>query len=173
MREDKRPHLLLRLLDAVDLAVAPVILALVFVDVLLQILSRVLPGNALPWTIEVGEACLGFIIWFGISVAVRNNNHISFDLLVRRFPETPKKFFALLGVNLFIFYLGWLGFATVELLQHYAKFESRTTILQINKFWVRLPILIGCVVTILRLAIKDYRLLTDQEQAFASGEVRE
>ena len=173
MSDEKKPNVVLRILDAIDLAIAPVILVIVFVDVLLQILSRVLPGNALPWTIEVGEACLGFMIWFGISVAVRNNNHISFDLLVRRFPKTPRKIFALIGINLFIFYLGWLGFATIELLQHYAKFESRTTILQIDKFWVRLPILIGCVASIARLAIKDRRILTNQEQAFASGEIRE
>jgi len=173
MSDETKGNVLLRVLDGIDLAIAPTILVLVFVDVLLQILSRILPGNALPWTIEVGEACLGFMIWFGISVAARNNNHVSFDLLVRRFSDTPRKVFALLGVNLFIFYLGWLGFATVELLQHYAKFESRTTILQIDKFWVRLPILIGCVATILRLLIKDYRLITGREQAFASGEIRE
>jgi TRAP-type C4-dicarboxylate transport system permease small subunit len=173
MREPKKPNVLSRILDGVDLAVAPIVLAIVFVVVLLQILSRVLPGNALPWTLEVGEALLGFIIWFGISVAARNNNHVSFDLLVRRFPPRAKRIIGLIGINLFILYLAWLGMATIELLLHYQRFESRTTILQVNMLWVRLPILIGCLATIIRLAIKDYRVVTNREQVFVSGEIRE
>jgi len=39
--------------------------------------------------------------------------------------------------------------------------------------WVRLPILIGCLATIVRLVIKDYRVLTNREQVFVSGEIRE
>jgi len=173
MREPKKLNALFRILDGVDLAIAPILLTIVFVVVLLQILSRVLPGNALPWTLEVGEALLGFIIWFGISVAARNNNHVSFDLLVRRFPSGAKRIIGIVGINLFILYLAWLGMATVELLVHYQRFESRTTILQVNMLWVRLPILIGCLATIVRLVIRDYRVLTNREQVFVSGEIRE
>jgi TRAP-type C4-dicarboxylate transport system permease small subunit len=173
MAKHKRTQAILRILDCIDLAVAPVILLIVFVVVLLQIVSRVLPGNALSWTIEVGETLLGFIIWFGISVAARNNNHVSFDLLVRKFPQAPKKALGLIGINLFILYLGWLALATIELLQHYVKFDSRTTILQVSMFWVRLPILIGCITTIVRLVIKNYLVITNREPVFASGEIRE
>jgi TRAP-type C4-dicarboxylate transport system permease small subunit len=173
MGEPTKKLLLLRILDGMDMAVAPIILVIVFFDVLLQILSRVLPGNALPWTIEVGETLLGFIIWFGISVAARNNNHIGFDLIVRRLPPRSQRIVGLIGINLFILYLGWLGLATVELLQHYQRFGSRTTILQVPMFWVRVPILVGCIVTMIRLTIKDYLVVTNREQAFAAGEVRE
>ena len=127
----------------IDVSIAPIILVIIFVDILLQILSRILPGNALPWTVEVGETLLGFIIWFGISVAARNNNHITFDLVVRSFPPQAKKIMGLIAINLFILYLVWLGCATIELLQHYNKLDSKTTILQVSMFWVRLPILIA------------------------------
>jgi len=173
MDKHKRTQTVFRILDDIDLALAPIILGIVFVVVLLQIVSRVLPGNALSWTIEVGETLLGFIIWFGISVAARNNNHVSFDLLVRKFPQAPKKALGLIGINLFILYLGWLALATIELLQHYVKFDSRTTILQVSMFWVRFPILIGCLTTIVRLVIKDYLVITNREPVFASGEIRE
>jgi TRAP-type C4-dicarboxylate transport system permease small subunit len=173
MDRNTKTRAVLRILDAIDLAIAPIILVVVFVVVLLQIVSRVLPGNALSWTIEVGETLLGFIIWFGISVAARNNNHVSFDLLVRNFPQAPRKILGLISINLFIFYLAWLGLSTIALLQHYLKFDSRTTILQVSMFWVRLPILIGCITTIVRLAIKNYLVLMNHEAVFASGEIRE
>ncbi len=173
MSEPTKPNIVFRILDSIDLAVAPILLTVALVVVLLQILSRILPGNALPWTLEVGEALLGFIIWFGISVAARNNNHVGFDLLVRRFPPGVKRIIGLIGINLFILYLAWLAMATVELLAHYQRFESRTTILQVNMFWVRLPILIGCLATTVRLVIRDYRVVTNREQVFVSGEIRE
>ena len=91
MTEQRRTNIVLRILDCVDLSIAPMIMVIIFVVVLLQILSRILPGNALPWTVEVGEILLGFMVWFGISVAARNNNHIAFDLMVRRFRPVPKK----------------------------------------------------------------------------------
>jgi TRAP-type C4-dicarboxylate transport system permease small subunit len=37
-------------------------------------------------------------------------------------------------------------------------------------FWIRLPILIGCVSATIRLIFKQYRILTNQEEPFAAGE---
>ena len=170
MDERKQSPLLFRILDRLDSVIAPVILTILFIDVILQILSRVIPGNALPWTVEVGEVGLGALIWFGISVAVRDNNHVRFDLVVRGFPDKMKKYVATLGYTIFSVYLIWLAVLTVELLMQYRKLDSKTTILQISMFWIRLPILIGCVSATIRLLFKQYRILTNQEEAFAAGE---
>jgi len=170
MDEQKKPIGLFAVLDRVDMAIGPIILFILFIDVLLQIVSRVTPGNALPWTVEVGESGLGALIWFGISVAVRNNNHVQFDLLVRSFRKGLKKAVGLFGYLCFTVYLVWLGILTIELLQHYLKMDSRTTILDISMFWVRMPILVGCVTTVIRLLIKQYRIVTNQEDVFVGGE---
>ena len=170
MEEQKKTNLFFTILDRIDLAVAPTILVILFIDVILQILSRIIPGNALPWTVEVGESGLGALIWFGISVAVRNNNHVGFDLLVRSFPKSIRKAAGLFGYVCFTVYLFWLGLLTLELLMHYHKLDSRTTILDISMFWIRMPILIGCVVTLIRLVIKQYRIITNKEDVFVGGE---
>ena len=91
MDERKQSPILFRILDRIDSLISPIIVIILFGDVLLQILSRVLPGNALPWTNEVGELGLGALIWFGISVAVRDNNHVRFDLVIKKLPASPQK----------------------------------------------------------------------------------
>lgn len=159
-----------RFLDMIDVVLAPLILFFIFVDVILQIFSRILPGNALPWTLELGEILLGTLIWFGISVAVRNNNHVAFDLVVRNLPKTLKKIAGLLALNLFIVYLIGLGAFTIQLLGHYGKLKSHTTVMDLSMYWVRLPILIGCVASIIRLVIKQYRVIIGKEEVFAAGE---
>jgi TRAP-type C4-dicarboxylate transport system permease small subunit len=113
---------------------------------------------------------LGALIWFGISVAVRDNNHVRFDLVVRGFPDKIKKYVATLGYTIFTVYLVWLAVLTVELLMQYRKLDSKTTILQISMFWIRLPILVGCVSATIRLLFKQYRILSNKEEAFAAGE---
>ncbi|HOV37279.1 MAG TPA: TRAP transporter small permease [Spirochaetales bacterium] len=170
MDKQKKPKGLLGIIDSIEMAISPLILFILFIDVILQIVSRFTPGNALPWTVEVGETGLGALIWFGISAGVRNNNHVGFDLLVRSFRKDIRKIVGLLGYLCFTIYLIWLGLLTIELLQHYLKLESKTTILSINMFWVRMPILIGCITTVIRLLIKQYRIIRNQEDAFVSGE---
>jgi TRAP-type C4-dicarboxylate transport system permease small subunit len=166
MEHRKKPHILLRILDGIEVALGPIIMLTIVVVVFLQVLSRTLPGSAIPWTVELGEILLGALVWFGIGVGVSKNSHVGFDLLVRSFTPKWKKIFGLLNLNLFIFYLILLGYFTLQLLGFYQKLSARTTILQIGMFWVRLPILIGCFLTLIRLVIKQVRVIQGKEHMY-------
>jgi TRAP-type C4-dicarboxylate transport system permease small subunit len=149
-----------------DGTVGYLLLFVIMVVVFLQIASRILPTNSISWTLEVSEMLLGALIWLNISVGIISGAHVSFDLLVRRLPHRAQKFMVLLNNAIFIVYLVLLGAFTVQVLNYYLLLGSRSTILQISMFWVRMPILIGCVVTILRLCIKEYRIFTDRETKY-------
>ena len=169
MENSKKPHIIIRILDGMEIALGPIILLAIVVVVFLQVLSRTLPGSAISWTVELGEILLGALVWFGIGVGVTNNSHVGFDLLVRRFSPKWKKYFALWNLNLFIVYLVLLGFFTLQLLAFYQKLSARTTILQIGMFWVRLPILIGCFLTFIRLVIKQVRVIRGREHMYVES----
>lgn len=142
------------------------LLFIILVVVFLQILSRVLPGNAISWTLEVSEMLLGALIWMNISVGVISGAHVSFDLIVRKLPHKAQKFMVLLNNGIFIVYLLLLGGFTVQVLDYYLVLGAKSTILQISMFWVRMPILIGCIMTVTRLCIKEYRIYTDKETTY-------
>lgn len=150
---------LYRLLVGIETAVGPLILLIILIDVCLQVISRTLPGNAIPWTVELGEILLGALVWLGISRGVAQDSHISFDLLTRRFPLRWKRILDIWNASLFILYLVLLGIFTIQLLSFYQKLSAKSTILRIGMFWVRLPILIGCVATSIRLVFKEIELL--------------
>jgi TRAP-type C4-dicarboxylate transport system permease small subunit len=156
-------------LKNIDSIVGYSILFIILVVVFLQIMSRVLPGNAISWTLEVGEMLLGALIWINISVGVLNNSHVSFDLIIRRLPRRAQKAMALINNGIFIGYLLLLGAFTVQVLDYYLVLGAKSTILQINMFWVRMPILIGCIMTIIRLSIKQYRIYTNKETTYFSS----
>jgi len=129
-------------------------------------MSRVLPGNTISWTLEVSEMLLGALIWLNISVGIISGAHVSFDLVVRRLPHRIQKFVVLLNNAIFIAYLVLLAAFTMQVLDYYLVLGAKSTILQISMFWVRLPILIGCIATIIRLCIKEYRIFTDKETKY-------
>lgn len=153
-------------LKGLDGTVGYLLLFVILVVVFLQIMSRVLPGNTISWTLEVSEMLLGALIWLNISVGIISGAHVSFDLVVRRLPHRLQKFVVLLNNAIFIAYLVLLAAFTVQVLDYYLVLGAKSTILQISMFWVRLPILIGCIVTIIRLCIKEYRIFTDKETKY-------
>lgn len=156
----------LHFLKNLDVTVGILIMLAILVVVFLQILSRVLPGNTISWTLEVSEMLLGALIWMNISVGIISGAHVSFDLIVRRLPHRAQKFMVLVNNGIFIAYLVLLAVFTVQVLDYYLVLGARSTILQISMFWVRMPILIGCLVTIVRLCIKEYRIYTDKETTY-------
>jgi TRAP-type C4-dicarboxylate transport system permease small subunit len=156
----------------IDVYIIPIILLVILVDVVLQVVSRLLPGNAISWTVEVGQILLGALIWMGLSVGVLQNAHVGFDMIVKKFPPKTKKIFGLIDNGLFIAYLVFLGSFTTQLLYYYTKLGSKTIILGISMFWVRMPILLGCILATIRLLMKEYRIFKDKEIAFTDEEIQ-
>lgn len=163
---EKKPHLILRIIDGLDGAIAAIIMVVLFIDVILQVLTRLLPIRAFAWTNELGELMLSTLIWIGVSAAVKTNNHIGFDLFVGRLSPRGKKWMGVVNMGLFIFYLTLLGYLTWGMMQTYLRRTAYTPILGIGMYWVRLPILAGCVLGVIRLLIKEYRIVTDRERMY-------
>lgn len=138
----------------------------IFLVVCLQVLSRSLPGHSIPWTLEVGEILLGALIWFGIFVGIFTNSHISFDLIISKFPKKIRKFFEIINVFIFIVYLGLIAYVIIPTLQFHLKVGTQTVILGINIFWVRLPIFIGCILGVLSLLIILIKTLRNEAETY-------
>lgn len=166
MVQQKKAHVVFRVLDKMEVALGPIVLLLIFIDVCLQVLSRIVPGNAFSWTVELGETMLGALIWFGIGIAVTTNSHVGFDLLVSRLSPKWKKYAGIWNIGLFCLYVVLLGIFTIQLLQSYLELTFKLPILQIGMFWVRLPILVGCVLAFIRLVIKAARVGTGREEMY-------
>ena len=169
VQTEKKPgalHAILRVLDSLDGVVTAIIMAVIFVDVLLQISTRILPIRAFAWTNELGEILLSALIWIGVSAAVKTNNHIGFDLFVSRLSPKGKKFMGIINMGLFFAYLAILAYLTWGMMQLYLRRTAYTPILGIGMYWVRLPIVVGCVMACIRLIIKEYMIITDKERMY-------
>ena len=152
----------LKFIKQLDVTISTIFMLSVFVVVMLQILSRILPGNAISWTVEMGEILLAGIIWMGIGSAVLTNSHVRFDMVLSKLPHKTKKLFYIVGNIAFAIFLIILAYYTIELLNFYINSNTRTPSLRWNKAIIRLPVLIGCTVGATRMLMQAYYFATDK-----------
>jgi TRAP-type C4-dicarboxylate transport system permease small subunit len=147
-----------------DEIAAGLILIGIFVDVALQVISRLTPGNAIFWTVEVGEMLLAALIWMAVGPATLSNSHVRFDLVLLKMPPKMRKYLYIFGNIIFAFFLLLIAFFLIQLMNFYKHNNTVTTGLQWNKFYVRIPMLLGCVIGTIRLFIQAWK--------FAAGRLR-
>lgn len=138
-------------LRSLDLTISAIILAMIFVNILIQVYSRLAPVDAPRWTVEMGSILLCALLWMGLGSGVQSNSHIRFDMLISMFSGKTRKFFDLVGNIFFAVFLIILSFYTMKMLLWYMKTGATTTFLEWNKGWSKMPMFIGLAVASLRL----------------------
>ena len=162
----------LSFLKRLDVIVVTLLMIAVFINVMLQIFSRIMPVRVVPWTVEMGEILLAAIIWMGLGLAVLNNTHVRFDMLLAKLPHKTKKIFYIIGNIVFAVFLCILAYHTITLLQFHLRLNNRTPMLGWNRAFIRAPVLIGCIVCSLRLLIQAFLFATNKIP-LPSGEAEE
>lgn len=142
---------LLPYLKTLDLAISGIILALIFVDILIQVYSRLAPGMAPRWTVEMGSILLCALLWMGLGSGVQSGSHIRFDMLINMLPEKARRFFDIVGNIFFALFLILLSYYTLDMLRWYMRLGSTTTFLEWNKGWSKMPMFIGLVIASVRV----------------------
>ena len=147
---------ILGVLKKLDVAVVTTLMVLIFLNVVLQIMSRVTPGRVVQWTVEMGEILLVAIIWMGIGLGVLNSTHIRFDMLLSKLPHKAKKILYVAGNIIFAVFLLIIAYYTIDLLEFHIRVNNRTPSLRWNRAIIRAPVLIGCVIGAVRLLIQAW-----------------
>jgi TRAP-type C4-dicarboxylate transport system permease small subunit len=145
-----------------DTGIATLTVGLIFTDVILQVISRLTPGNAISWTVEMGELLLATVIWLGIGLGVQCFSHVRFDLLLYKMPKKMRKYLYIASNIIFAVFLFIMAVLTLRLLDFYILTNARTTVLRLPKLYVKLPMLIGCIVGTIRLLIQSWLLATSR-----------
>ncbi|MCD8148757.1 MAG: TRAP transporter small permease [Clostridiales bacterium] len=121
---------------------------------MLQVFTRVTPNTiAVKWTVEMGSILLCALLWVGIGQGISHKSHIRFTMVIEMFPPKIQKIFEVFGDFVYFVFCAILAYYTWSMLQFYAANNTRTTILQWGKQWTKLPMFLGLVVAMIRLAL--------------------
>jgi TRAP-type C4-dicarboxylate transport system permease small subunit len=103
-------------LDRVLRGLLALLLGVLTVSVFLQVLVRFVLKYPLPWTEEVARLSFVYSIFVGATLAVRENDHISVDVVLAVLPHAAARGVRLAGRALVAVFLGamiWQGIAFV------------------------------------------------------------
>jgi TRAP-type C4-dicarboxylate transport system permease small subunit len=153
---------ILGILKKLDVTIVTLLMLFLFLNILLQVMSRLTPGRVVHWTVEMGEILIVAVIWMGIGLAVINNTHVRFDMVLSKLPHKTKKIFYVVGNIIFAGFLIMLAYYTIELLSFHIRLNNRTPALRWNRAIIRAPVLIGCTIGSLRLLIQAWGFATEK-----------
>jgi len=153
---------ILKFLKRLDVFIVTLLTIAAFVNVMLQVFSRIMPFRVVPWTVEMGEILLTAIIWMGLGLAVLNNSHVRFDMLLTKMPHKAKKVLYITGNLGFAIFLGILAYHTISLIEFLHRIDNRTPMLRWPRAYIRLPVFIGSVIGALRMIIQAWGFATNR-----------
>jgi TRAP-type C4-dicarboxylate transport system permease small subunit len=151
---------ILKFLSRLDMYVVTLLMLGIFLNIMLQVMSRLTPGRIVHWTVEMGEILLVAVIWLGIGLGVLNSTHVRFDILLSKLPHKTKKIFYVVGNIIFAAFLIMLAYYAIGMLKNHIRFNNRTPALRWSRAFIRAPVLIGCTIGALRLLIQAWFFAT-------------
>lgn len=103
----------LRWLRRAEESVAAVLLALVFLSIALQVITRFILRDPLFWTEEAARYLFVWLVAIGSAEVIRARSHIAMDVFVLMLPTRSRLFVGILLNSVIVFCLGllaWYGF---------------------------------------------------------------
>lgn len=146
-------------LTNLDYVIQPLIMVTLLVILAGQVLYRFIPNLSLPWTLELITFLFGAMVWFGVSIAIKENAHVGITYFLDRLPPRGRLYMQVFHNVLFGIYLiavGWFGTNT---LIYYVLKDIRTPAMQWSYALVRAPLFFGCILSLYRLVEKTIEIV--------------
>jgi TRAP-type C4-dicarboxylate transport system permease small subunit len=139
-----------KIIDYFEYYILAFSLLIILTGVILGIAYRWLPFT-LQWTVELCQTAFNWMVWIGISLCIKENTHTRLTFIYDLFPPDKKKILKIFSLVCFIFLLVVIGYNAAKMNLYYLEKEMKTPAMRLSYFWVRIPIVIGCVISIIRL----------------------
>jgi len=139
-----------KLLDYFEYYMLALLLLVILSGVILGIAYRWLPFT-LQWTVELCQTAFNWMVWIGISLCIKEDSHTRLTFVYDLFPPDKKRILRIFSLACFIFLLTVIGYNAAKMNLYYLAKGMRTPAMRISYFWVRIPIVIGCAISIFRL----------------------
>ncbi len=82
---------------------------------LVQVIARYLLRNPPPWSEELARTCFIWVVYIGMSMACRKQEHVNVNFLAEKLPQTLQKWVNLISNLVVLFFLGMMTISGILL----------------------------------------------------------
>jgi TRAP-type C4-dicarboxylate transport system permease small subunit len=155
-----------KLLERTEEAVGVFLFALVAILIFLGAVGRTI-GTPVIWAIDIAQLLFAWAAVLGADIALKRNQHIEIDILVRRFPAGARHVLSIVWLVLIAGFLGmlvWLG-ANLTLL----NLERELGDAGISYGWVTAAIPAGALLLLVTVTHRFVRIVSGRERETLQG----
>lgn len=132
---------------------------------MVQVISRYVFKHAFTWTEELANIVYVFIVYLGISSAVKHRKHLSIDFFVSRMPFKVKKVLLIVSNIIFIVFCGYMMIPLMAIVKDYEGLGgAKSPLLLIPKVISFGIIPVAFIFTIGRLIQDTIKLYAEEEK---------
>jgi TRAP-type C4-dicarboxylate transport system permease small subunit len=139
-----------KIIDYFEYYMLAFLLLVILAGVILGIAYRWLPFT-FHWSVELCQTAFNWLVWIGISLCIKENTHTRLTFIYDLFSSDKKRILKIFSQICFIFLLIVIGYNAAKMNLYYLEKGMKTPAMRLSYFWVRIPVVIGCVISIVRL----------------------
>ncbi len=137
--------------------------------IFLQVVMRYVFNNSLSWTEELARYLFVWQCWVGVSYAVMKGRHIRVDIIKDLVNAKGKYVFDLIYLVVSILFLIFLSYNAAIVVSAVKDMNQLTPALQMPKWIPYFSVLVGSVLTVLRLVQQLIVHIKNRKEIIAGG----
>lgn len=167
--KDSKESILMKLLN-IDLVISGMAFIILVFITFMGVIYRYALSNPIIWLEEVQLVCMVFIVYFGISSAVRSGSHVAIDMVVDRFPENTRRIIEIIIWCIIMIVLGYLFIQSRKIVLQMFQRDRATNILKIPYWLVYGSVPAGCILTMINFSIEYYHRTFNRKKIYMGRE---
>lgn len=144
---------LIALLDTAGAVAAAFLVAATAVVTCVAVFFRAVIGASLPWPEELSGYTLVWTSFLGAYLAVREQKHVAFDLLIEKLPKGSQRLVATIGDLAVIGFFALLIFESIHMINVVGGTPLQTISIATGVFMAALPVCGAAIIVALCLQI--------------------
>jgi TRAP-type C4-dicarboxylate transport system permease small subunit len=156
---------LLKPLEWIENTIAVISMTAVSLIIFGQVVSRYGFNYTPIWSEELSRFLIVWSIFIGVSIGVRNNQHIGVDAIIRFLPHRLKVASEVLLNLIGVIVLAVLIFNSIEFIQHTMEFEQLSPAMRIPMYIPYIAMPVGLSLSIIHFIHNIVKLFTTPDEA--------
>ncbi|MGI5173221.1 TRAP transporter small permease [Treponema sp. OMZ 840] len=162
---------IIKFLRNIDYHIQPVLMSFLLIAALIQVLYRFLHFLKTPWTLELITFLFSASVWFGISIAIKENIHVGIEAVYRHFPIKIRKILKIFNSLLFMIMMVFLGYLGTHAIIGYFRSQTLAPATHLPYWFLRSPCVFGAILSVYRIIEKIHGILTGKDPEFMQDEL--
>lgn len=132
---------------------------MIFLTILigLNIIMRYIFNSPITWQYEATVFCLSWVVFIGMSITFRNDEHMRLTFVSNALPENKQNLWIVIMDVITLIFLIWAGYCSISVVQ--STFGTVYQTIPISKGLFYLPFPIGCAFSVCHIINNSYKRL--------------